>query len=358
MTDWRAAHAVLQRGCDDKVFPGAAAEVGSSDGVRWRANFGATRYDAEARAVDDDTLYDLASLTKVIATTTVALTLFDRGVLDLATRVGAVVPEWQGLDRDWVTLLDLLEHASGLPEWRPLHRTARGTTAFVSAIASEPLAYAPRAQSVYSDLGFILLAAVLERIAGDPLDQLTARALGEGIGADVTTALTFGVRQDQLPHVAPTHVSDERGTLAPGAVDDTNAWALGGVAGHAGLFGAVGPVGAFAAAMLRASRPHSGARRVVASPASVSQFLRPSTVPGSSRALGWDLMRPTSSCGTRMSAAAFGHTGFTGTSIWIDPDADVYCVLLSNRVHPTAGDPDGIRTVRRAFHDAVMATLV
>jgi CubicO group peptidase (beta-lactamase class C family) len=157
--------------------------------------------------------------------------------------------------------------------------------------------------------------------------------------------------------VAPARAEDERGRLAAGEVADTNAWAMGGVAGHAGMFGTAAGVGAFARAVLAGVRGVGGGPGAVAEPATVRRFVTRSSVPGSSRALAWDTMLPSSSCGTLMSGAAFGHTGFTGTSLWIDPRADVYAVLLSNRVHPQAEDAEGIRAVRRAFHDAVMATM-
>jgi CubicO group peptidase (beta-lactamase class C family) len=137
-------------------------------------------------------------------------------------------------------------------------------------------------------------------------------------------------------------------------VDDENAWSMEGVAGHAGLFGTAEAVGTFARIVLQALRGAPEAERALAARSTVGLFLRPSAVPGSSRALGWDLMRPTSSCGTRMSASAFGHTGFTGTSLWIDPERDVYAVLLSNRVHPVAGPNEPMQAVRRAFHDALL----
>jgi CubicO group peptidase (beta-lactamase class C family) len=167
----------------------------------------------------------------------------------------------------------------------------------------------------------------------------------------------FTVAAGSRVRTAPTRLEDERGPLVPGDVDDTNAWALGGVAGHAGMFGTAAGVGTFARAVLRTiggARPGEGG---LAEPRTLEQFATKSTVPGSSRALGWDTMLPTSSCGTRMSAQAIGHTGFTGTSLWIDPEADVYVVLLTNRVHPRAERDDGIQGVRRALHDTVMETI-
>ncbi|MGE5198319.1 MAG: serine hydrolase, partial [Rhodospirillaceae bacterium] len=153
---------------------------------------------------------------------------------------------------------------------------------------------------------------------------------------------------------APTQFSDTRERLLVGEVDDDKAWAMRGVSGHAGLFGTAPAVGAFARGMLQALRGEPGAERRMAARATIERFLAPSAVPGSSRALGWDLMRPTSSCGTAMSPVAFGHTGFTGTSLWIDPALDFYAVLLTNRVHPIAGPLEPMQDVRRAFHDALL----
>ena len=351
--DSRPAATVLRWGLDDRVFPGASVEVGTSARVLWRGAVGALHYDAGAPAAGDGTVYDLASLTKVIATTTVAMRLVDTGALTLEDPVSRWVPSWTGAERLAVTVRDLLEHASGLPGWLPLFRTCRDRRTFVDAISATPLSCAPRSASTYSDLGFILLGHLLEEASGVSLE----RAYADAVSADwddPMAAPRFRPPGAWFASIAPTQRADERGRLAPGDVDDTNAWALGGVAAHAGLFGTAAAVGSFARAVLRALAGAPDARWSLPGAAVLRTFARPSDVPGSSRALGWDTMRPTSSCGTHLSEAAIGHTGFTGTSLWIDPALDVYAVLLTNRVHPRAGDPAGILTIRRAFHDAVV----
>jgi CubicO group peptidase (beta-lactamase class C family) len=269
------------------------------------------------------------------------------GALALDDRVGDHVPRWAGTDRRGVTLGDLLAHSSGLPAHRPFFRGIRGRDAFELAICTTPLAYAPRSRAVYSDLGFILLGFIL---AGDI--GLTGRfdvyKQQTGSAAD----LQFLPPALWLTRTAPTSDDPWRGHVLIGEVEDENAAALGGAAGHAGLFGTAAAVGDQARHLLQVLDGRTGAyRRQTA-----ELFIQRGDVPGSSRALGWDTMLPTSSCGTRLSPRAFGHTGFTGTSLWIDPDRGIYVVLLTNRVHPTRAN-DAIAQVRPLVHDAVVGAL-
>jgi CubicO group peptidase (beta-lactamase class C family) len=211
------------------------------------------------------------------------------------------------------------------------------------------LEYTPRSRSIYSDLGFILLGFLLADRGQSPLDAQFAR-----IVQTIAPALAFALPGDERHRAAPTMAMPEdlrRGRVLTGEVHDNYAAALGGVAGHAGLFGSAASVAAVARAVLRAARGDDSAGPPLTS-ALVRLFTTPSNVPGSSRALGWDTMRPTSSCGTRMSPSAFGHVGFTGTSLWIDPDRDRYFVLLTNRAF-TGASLDGMKDVRRAFHDSL-----
>jgi CubicO group peptidase (beta-lactamase class C family) len=349
-----AAHRVLHAAVVAHVFPGGVAEVGTSRGVSWGQAVGRLTYDDDAPPTTPETLFDLASLTKVIATTSVAMSLFDAGTLDIDAAVGRLVPDWRGADRPDVRVRDLLEHCSGLPAWAPLYRASSGRGAFARAIAATPLAYQTRSRSLYSDLGFILLGFALEAAAGLTLDVQLARILARVKSPDGPPALVFNPPASWRPRIAPTRIDDWRDRLLVGEVDDANAWALGGVAAHAGLFGTARGVGAFARQVLRDHRAADDAPSGLVRRATLVRFLARSTVPGSSRALGWDTMLPTSSCGTKMSPSAFGHTGFTGTSLWIDPPRDVYAVLLTNRVYPDGGSDDAMRATRRAWHDAVM----
>jgi len=206
-------------------------------------------------------------------------------------------------------------------------------------ICEEPLEYPPRTQSIYSDPGFMLLGFALEHAAHAPLDRQFDGWRAREVGADVE--IGFNPAPTWRPRIAPTE-NTALGEERRGEVHDENTRALGGVAAHAGLFGTAAAVGAIARWWMRSP--------------SLALFATKSSVPGSSRALGWDTMLPTSSCGTRMSSSAIGHTGFTGTSLWIDSANDLYVVILTNRVHPSR-DGEGMQDVRRAVHDAILTAL-
>jgi len=355
-----------------RVFPGAVVELGSSQGPIWHDAVGRLTFDEDAPPTTLETIFDLASLTKPLATTTLILDRVARGALRLDGLIRNLLPEWRATDRRAVTIVDLLEHASGLPA-RLLDRPPTGRRELEHEICQLPLEYTPRTQSIYSDLGFILLGFVLEDLASaearltEPSDvrpgafmrrHLASVAGRLGLTCGLARAsggvFDFGpVRSSDQP-IAPTEpLNDDprRGSRIVGHVHDDYAFLLGGVAGHAGLFGDLGGVSAWAGAFLQASRGHAALEPVL--PRDLwMRARRRSEVPGSSRALGWDTMLPSSSCGSRMSTSAFGHVGFTGTSVWIDPPRDRYYVLLTNRACG-GGTLAEMREVRRAVHDAL-----
>jgi CubicO group peptidase (beta-lactamase class C family) len=331
---------LLDRAIADRVFPGAVVEVGRTNGRLATIARGSQTYAPPARAVAPDTIYDLASLTKVIATAALMAGEFAAGRMRLNDRVRQWIPQWTGEDRQIVTLQDLLEHASGLPAHRPYYRSRRARAAIELAICEEPLDYLPRTQSIYSDPGFMLLGFALENAAAAPIDRQFHTWRDRELGADVELRYVPGA--DWLDRIAPTE-NTPSGDEFRGVVHDENAAALAGVAAHAGLFGTAAAVGGCARWWMRSPN--------------LALFGRKTNVPGSSRALAWDTMLPTSSCGTKLSPAAVGHTGFTGTSLWLDPARDLYVVFLSNRVHPSRQNNDGIQVVRRALHDAIVTDL-
>ncbi len=352
------ARLVLARAIHDRVFPAAVAEVGASGGVLWREALGTLTFEAGAPPATDDTVFDLASLTKPIATTTVTLDLMP--MLLLHDRLSDHFPEWKGPEREEATIRDLLEHTAGLPARLPAP-PPETPEEFERAICALPLEYAPRTRSIYSDLGFILLgwlAWSLRRVTiADGISSVLYRVAKHAHLDRSEINLAFRVGGESLINVAPTDpLPDDprRGRILIGEVHDPYAAVLGRVAGHAGLFGSAPSVGAFARTVLRAARGDA-AIPIPLSPTFVSLAATRSTVPGSSRALGWDTMVATSSCGTMMSPAAIGHVGFTGTSLWIDPVLDRYFVLLTNRACG-GGTITAMLGVRRAFHDA-LATL-
>ena len=353
-----AARTLLTDAIHRRVFPAAVGEAGSSSATLWREPFGTLSFAADSPAAEAQTIFDLASLTKPIATTSVVMQLVADGKLALADPVADYFEEWRGPDRERATVQDLFEHTTGLAA-RLVDRPPAGRREFEHEICAMKLEYPRRTASVYSDLGFILLgflvadrgasslASELDRI----LDRLAETAVLHDSAHDL---LGFTVPSEWVGRAAPTLPLDDdvrRGRMLTGEVHDHYAAALGGIAGHAGLFGTAAAVGAFARTVLRAARGDDSIPSPF-TPSQVAMATSRSTVPGSSRALGWDTMLPTSSCGASLSPAAFGHVGFTGTSLWIDPGLDRYFVLLTNRVagEGTSGE---MQAVRQSFHDSL-----
>jgi beta-N-acetylhexosaminidase len=341
---------VLDRAVVARAFPGAVLAVGKDGMLVHLAAFGHLSYDAGAPATAVDTLYDLASLTKVVVTTTMAMVLVDEGKLDVSRPVSAFLPEFHGGAKDKVTVWHLLTHSSGLDWWGPLYRDLKGPEAYLKRIESMDLVYEPGTKSLYSDLGIFLLGQILERVAGESLDAFATRRIFEPLGMTETLYLPGPALRARI---APTERDPWRGRLLQGEVDDENAFALGGVAPHAGLFGTARDLAQFAQMMLNGGvyDHHRIVSREV-----LERFTRRADVPGSSRAMGWDTPSGESSAGRLLSPRSFGHTGFTGTSLWIDPDRRLFVVLLTNRVHPTR-ENDAIRQVRPAVADAVVRAL-
>lgn len=339
-----AVRALLSGAIRDRATPAVAIEVGRRAGPAWLESFGRLEYEPDAPACEPDTVFDLASLTKVIATTSIAARAVSDGRITLEEPVRDIVPGWRGADRSTVTIRHLLDHSSGLPAhelfWKRLAKPAE----IEEAICHLPLEQPPGESAVYSDVGFMLLGVVLERALGRTLE-----ALFEPIRAQLGHTILFRPPDSMRSLIAPTEFDGWRGRLLLGEVHDENAAFLGGVAAHAGLFGTVRAVGTFARLVLSTvERP-----TVLGTPEALRQFVTRSAVAGSSRALGWDTMLPTSSCGTRLSAHAIGHTAFTGPSLWIDPALDLYVALVANRVNPSRTN-NRWQPLRPRIHDAVV----
>lgn len=348
MPRFAEAAAIVQRGHDERAYPAAVVETGSREGIMWHQAFGRLDDDAESPATQIDTIFDLASLTKVIATASLVMQLVEQGKLALGDRIADRLPEWRGHDREHVILKSLLTHSSGLTAWLPFYRDYTGRMEFQHAICSLPLEYSPETQSIYSDLGFMLLGFIIEDAGGGPFERQAAELLKR-----VTPEpLLFNPPPQVRSAIAPTELDPWRGRRLVGDVHDENCWALGGAAGHAGLFGTSKAVGDFARAVLASL---DGRDATLASAATTRTFVTRATS-SSSRALGWDTMLPTSSCGKMMSSSAFGHTGFTGTTLWIDPDRGVYVVFLTNRVNPSR-ENTAIQQIRPALHDEIIRSL-
>lgn len=341
--------------------PGAVLAV-SSRGARYLYGTGRLALD-DPRRPDGNTVYDLASLTKVIATTTLAMQAVAEGRLDLDAPVQQYLPAFRGAGKEKVTIRHLLTHSSGLPADKPLWRLTPNADSALRLVNAIPLDTAPGVRMVYSDIGAIVLGEVVERVLGGRLDRLAARRIFEPLGM---TSTGFRPPERWLWRVAPTEYDTAwRKRIVRGEVHDEKAAWLGGVAGHAGLFGSARDLLTFGEWLLRTGGRDGGTTGVSKLPTSrhpvlpsvLTEFThRQNLVPGSSRALGWDTPSPGSSAGTRLGDGSFGHTGFTGTSIWVDPGRELVIVLLTNRVHPTRNNPR-IGPLRIAVADAVVRLL-
>jgi CubicO group peptidase (beta-lactamase class C family) len=341
---------VLDAAVAAHAFPGAVVAVGKDGVLAHLRGYGHLSYDAGSPPARPDTMYDLASLTKVIVTTTMAMILVDEGKLDITKPVSAFLPEFHGGAKDKVTVWHLLTHSSGIDWWAALYKELQGKEAYLKRIEAMDLVYEPGTKSVYSDLGVILLGEILEQVAGQDIDSFARARLFGPLKMNDTT---YRPGPELLPRIAPTENDPWRGHVLRGEVHDENAAALGGVAPHAGLFATAGDLARFAEMLLDGGVLEH--QRIV-SRETLERFTRPAGVPGSSRALGWDTVSANSSAGSLFGPRSFGHTGFTGTSMWMDPDRHLFVVLLTNRVHPTR-ENNAIREVRRAVADAVVKGL-
>jgi beta-N-acetylhexosaminidase len=351
------AFQVIENAIRDKAFPGATVGIGYQGKVSLHA-FGKLSYAANADNVDSHTMYDIASLTKVVATTTLVAKLVEGDFpvpLDLDARVERYLPEWaSGPQTEWrqrVTVRHLLTHTSGLPAFKEYWRTAKNKQDTLTKIFAEPLEYEPGTKEIYSDLGIILMAEIIERLTGRTLDDLAKTYIFAPLSMKESM---FQPAKKLWPSIAPTEIDNNlRHRLVQGEVHDENAFAIGGVSGHAGLFSTAPDLAAFCQMLLNGGvyAHHRVLRR-----ATIAQFTTPQQLSSGTRTLGWAVPTEGGSSGHYFSAHSFGHTGFTGTSIWIDPDRQLFVVLLTNRVHPTRDNPK-MTQLRPAFHDAVMQAL-
>src|SRR5712664_3959886 len=351
------AFQVIERAVADKAFPGAAVAIGYRGRISLHA-FGNLSYAANAPAVDTHTMYDIASLTKVVATTTLVAKLAEGDFpvpLDLDARVERYLPEWaSGPNAEWrhrVTVRHLLTHTSGLPPFKEYWRTSKNKQDTLTKIFAEPLDYEPGTKEIYSDLGIILMAEIIERLTGRTLDDLARTYIFSPLAMQNST---YNPTKKIWSSIAPTEIDNNlRHRLVQGEVHDENAFAIGGVSGHAGLLSTAPDLAAFCQMLLNGG---VYAHQRILRRATVTQFTTPQQLSGGTRTLGWAVPTEGGSSGHYFSAHSFGHTGFTGTSIWIDPDRQLFVVLLTNRVHPTRENTK-IQKVRVELHDAVMRAL-
>jgi CubicO group peptidase (beta-lactamase class C family) len=353
-----AAHAVLKQAVRDRAFPGAAYGILLNSEVLALDAVGRFTYDSDAPPVTPSTVFDLASVTKVVATTAIAMLLYDRGILRLETPLTEILPEFSAgtapnSERNRVTVRHLLAHSSGLPGYLRLFEQHHSPAAMLDALLHVQLEAAPGTRAEYSDIGFMLLGRALEILAGESLSTLFQTQIASPLQLETARFNPPAEWRDQIP---PTEDDTTfRHRIIQGEVQDENCFALGGIAGHAGLFANASDVLSFAACILAEGTTATG-----------KQLFRPETIrlfatreaqpPGTSRALGWDTPSQPSSSGRFFSSNSIGHLGYAGTSLWIDPDRGLAVVLLTNRTWPDRSN-HAIRVIRPAFHDSISAAI-
>jgi CubicO group peptidase (beta-lactamase class C family) len=359
----------LKNAVDEGVFPGAVLLAACRGEVQIHEAVGFSALKPCKVPMTRSTIFDLASLTKPIATTTSMMRLVDRGALGLDDPVSRWVPEFSDGDKDRVAVRELLNHSSGLRAWEPLYKevikTAKRRVGYVGSpdakrqvlnrIHRSRLVFPPGTKSIYSDLGFILLGEVIERVSGRSLDRFCREEIFRPLGLK----RTFYIKTGSHPRgkFAATERSEWRKRIVVGEVHDDNAFVMGGIAGHAGLFGTATDLNRVSQMMLEALR----GRSAFVSQKIIEDFVTRQTTPGSSWGLGWDTPSESSgapsSSGRFFSARSFGHLGYTGTSLWIDPEQDLTVILLTNRVHPTSRNIK-IRKFRPLIHDLIVQELI
>jgi beta-N-acetylhexosaminidase len=339
---------LVLEGIRSLVYPGAALVIGTRDSILFAKAYGRFTWSARSAAVSvDSTLWDLASLTKVVATTPALMLLVERGKVDLDAPAARYLPEFDAPGTVAITVRHLLTHTSGLRGTLPLRDASDSAAAFLMVLKTTPIA-APGARVVYSDLNAILLGEIVRRVSGAPLDEFVTREVYAPLS--LADQMVFRPARRLQRRIAPTGIW--RGHAIAGVVNDPNAAKLGGVAGHAGAFGTAMGVARFAQFMLREGSP-------VLQPETVRRFTAiavPARRGTSARTLGWEAL-PTgedvSSAGRLLGPRSYGHTGWTGTSVWIDPDRGLFVLLLTNRSYSQAGGARGTFTVLKEVRGRV-----
>ena len=344
--------AVIAAGVSRGVYPGAVVIVGRRNTILHARGFGRLSWTGGARSPSpDSTLYDLASLTKVVATTSAAMLLVDRGRLDLEAPVARYLPRFNRVSQRDITVRMLLDHTSGLKPYVDFYKRSTTRNGIVSLILREEPVRAPGESAVYSDINAMLMSLIIESIAGESLDRFVRRELFAPLGMQETG---FNPSAGRRRRAAPSY-ADRHRTIA-GVVHDRNARDLGGVAGHAGLFSTAADLARFAQWWLNEGQVD---QRALVAPQVLHSFLEHRNASGT-RLLGWDSPDPEveggSVFGSQLSSSAFGHTGWTGTQLWIDPEKDLFVVLLTNRsLNPRVGRSlRDLRVVRAQVADAAV----
>ncbi|QQS36777.1 MAG: serine hydrolase [Ignavibacteriales bacterium] len=350
--DFSTIEKFIKESISNSAFPGAVLLIGNKDSILYQKAFGHFTYDKNSPNVSTSTIYDLASLTKVIATTTAIMLLVDRKILSLDDKVSVYIPEFGKNGKEGTTIRNLLKHNSGLPAWKKFYPDKKNKTEILDDICNITPEFKPGSKTQYSDLGFITLGIIIEKISGISLDSFCTKEIFEPLKINNTF---FNPDEKNLKTtIAPTEVDNYwRSRLLQGEVHDETASIMNGVSGHAGLFSTAEDLYKLVKVLMNDGQKEN------------TQFISQSTIKDflkresntESRLLGWDAKSKTgSSAGQYFSDSSFGHTGFTGTSIWADPEQNLIVVFLTNRVYPSRENKK-IINVRPALHDLIIKTI-
>ena len=343
---------MVNNAINEKVFPGCVVLVSYFGKTVFHKGFGCFDYSDKSRKINKNTIYDLASLTKVIATVPTIMILKDKGEIDLDKKVNYYLPEFKGRHKSRVKIRNLLSHSSGLPSWKPLFETSNNKTNLLENLYKVPLEYIPETDCEYSDLGFILLGEIIERIASNPLDKFCRNHIFKPLKMRSTY---FCPPKRIRINIPPTEHSPRRERIIQGEVHDENAYVMGGVSAHAGLFSNVTDIAVFCQMILNGGT-YNGVSLINSD--TIREFTkRVENINQCKWALGWRIfMGENDIMGSFFSERSFGHLGYTGTSIWIDPERELFTILLTNRVHPTSENKK-ISDFRPALHDEIMKSI-
>jgi CubicO group peptidase (beta-lactamase class C family) len=342
---------IMQSGISGGAAPGGVLAIGRYGRIVHMKGYGRQDTAQASARVDENTIYDMASLTKVISTTTAAMILEEQGLLNLDSTVAKYLPELNAPDKAAITVRMIVTHRGGFEAFAALYKEFSGREQYLAQINARPLKSVPGTETVYSDWDMILLQLVIERITGQTLDRFVADKVFTPLGMTSTMYTPDSVKY--FDRIAPTEIDTARGGLVHGKVHDENAAAMGGVSGHAGLFSTAPDLSIFAQMLLNGGE-YNGVR--IVKPATLARWSAPQSGT-SSRALGWDTPSKNSSAGSYFSTRSFGHTGFTGTSVWIDPERGLFVILLTNRVDPTRDNNKHV-PLRRAVADAAQMAII
>ncbi len=349
--DYSSVDSFIESSISNSAFPGAVLLIGNKDSIIYQNAFGHFTYENNSPDVSTSTIYDLASLTKVIATTTAIMLLVDKKMISLDDKVITYLPEFRNNSKGDITIRNLLKHNSGLPAWKKFYPEKKTKSEILHDICSIKPEFKPGSKTQYSDLGFITLGIIIEKITGMSLDNFCVKEIFEPLKMNNTF---FNPDKNLKPEIAPTEIDNYwRGKLIQGEVHDETASIMNGVSGHAGLFSTSEDLYKLVKVLMNEGMKEN---TQFISSSTIKEFLKNESK-SESRLLGWDAKSKTgSSAGQYFSENSFGHTGFTGTSIWADPEQNLIVVFLTNRVYPSRENKKIIK-VRPALHDLIFKTI-